>query len=134
MLDNYADGMDISGQQHQKEHRSLDVLNLLNLSASAQEQQSACPKGISYYFRTPKPSTALFFINSINLNYLLLLLLFFFFLSFYKAPGRKDLDVNPSTREYKIKNSSPVILLDTVVPANFVRTKDASMLSVRPYI
>ncbi|PON36400.1 hypothetical protein TorRG33x02_349400 [Trema orientale] len=82
IVENYADGMDISGQQYHKEHRSLDVLSLLNLSASAQEQKSAFPR------------------------------------------GRRDLDVNASTREHEVRNSSPVILSETVVPANFVEIKE----------
>ncbi|PON37690.1 hypothetical protein PanWU01x14_318480 [Parasponia andersonii] len=83
MLENYADGMDISGQQYHKEHRSLDVLSLLNLSASAQEQKSSFPR------------------------------------------VSRDLDVNASTRENEVRNSSPVIHSETVVPANFVQIKEA---------
>uniref|UniRef100_A0A803PVQ5 Uncharacterized protein n=1 Tax=Cannabis sativa TaxID=3483 RepID=A0A803PVQ5_CANSA len=82
----YADEMDISGQQ-QKEHRSLDILSILNLSENAKERKSGC------------------------------------------LSGRKNPDVNASTREYNITNDSPVILPDRVVPANLVGIKEQSIPS-----
>lgn len=44
-LESYADGIDIS-VQHQREHRSLDVLSLLHLSTITQECKSAGPCGM----------------------------------------------------------------------------------------
>ncbi|XP_050113198.1 uncharacterized protein LOC126591533 isoform X3 [Malus sylvestris] len=41
-LESYADGLNIS-EQHHKEHRSLDILSLLNLSTTAQEHKSSYP-------------------------------------------------------------------------------------------
>lgn len=40
--DNCCDSPGISGQ---KEHRSLDILNLLNLSTKAQQCNPFCPEG-----------------------------------------------------------------------------------------
>ncbi|KAE9594475.1 hypothetical protein Lalb_Chr18g0054191 [Lupinus albus] len=42
--DNCSDRPDISGQ-NPKEHRSLDILNLLNLSTNAKKCNSSCLKG-----------------------------------------------------------------------------------------
>lgn len=44
-LEDHTDGIDMVGK-HLKEHRSLDVLGLLNLSAIAHECKSACPSGM----------------------------------------------------------------------------------------
>ncbi|KAK9279014.1 hypothetical protein L1049_012689 [Liquidambar formosana] len=43
-LESYADGMNICDKHH-KEHRSLDILSLLNLSTIAQACKSTCPDG-----------------------------------------------------------------------------------------
>ncbi|KAM6578452.1 hypothetical protein CsatB_030289 [Cannabis sativa] len=82
----YADEMDISRQQ-QKEHRSLDILSILNLSENARERKSDC------------------------------------------LSGRKNPDVNASTREYNITNDSPVILPDRAVLANLVGINEQSIPS-----
>ncbi|GAV58613.1 hypothetical protein CFOL_v3_02146 [Cephalotus follicularis] len=39
-----ADGVDLCGLHH-KGHQSLDVINLLNFSTTAQEFKSTCPSG-----------------------------------------------------------------------------------------
>ncbi|KAL5580520.1 hypothetical protein UlMin_012962, partial [Ulmus minor] len=43
-IEPYADGIDTSGEHH-REHQSLDILSLLNLSKIAQEHKARCPTG-----------------------------------------------------------------------------------------
>lgn len=129
-LESYDDGMDISGQ-HSKEHRSLDIVSLLNLSANAQEWKSACPASMFVVFTISLLQSLQlhFFHYFYKTKYLVSNISFIF-----NAPGRKNLDIKASTREYEIRNGSPVIISETVVPANFVQNKEASMLSINPYI
>lgn len=56
-LKSETDGVDISKQYH-KEHQSLDVLNLLNLSTNTQECKSAFPMGMFLPFQKSIKLTA----------------------------------------------------------------------------
>ncbi|KAM6597597.1 hypothetical protein CsatA_008121 [Cannabis sativa] len=97
----YADEMDISRQQ-QKEHRSLDILSILNLSENARERKSDCLSDV----------------YDVSITYLT-----------HNTAGRKNPDVNASTREYNITNDSPVILPDRAVLANLVGINEQSIPS-----